>query len=121
MLGLLPPNHEPCFIFRCLFIRQLSPEIKAHLVTATDKTPRELAIFANQLWMTRSSTTNVSAAIVEEPSACLALNTHRTRTTRPPPPPPSICWYHKKFDDKAERYYSLCSFNPGNGTSGGWK
>ena len=46
MLGLLPPKHEPCFIFRCLFIRQLPSDIRAQLVTASDKTPRELAIFA---------------------------------------------------------------------------
>ena len=85
MLALLG-NHEPCFLFRHIFLQQLPDFIRAPLANSASKqNPRLLAQEADQLFVSMSTHFD-SVHQVKDKQARKA----------PTEPQPMLCWYHRK-------------------------
>ena len=110
MLSLLG-NHEPCFLFRQIFLEQLPEDIRAHLIRSGLSDCRELAKAADELWQSRSVST--THAISRPPN-------HSRSVQRAMPSDP-FCFYHRKFGSKARQCRPPCSFaqdSAGNAMAG---
>ena len=82
-----PGTHQPCFLFRALFLQRLPEFIQSTLVHSKVEDCQELAKAADILWSTHQQTTNA----VSTTSARSGENTGNANTM------PKVCWYHKKF------------------------
>ena len=54
MLHLLPDGHEPCFLFKFLFLQHLPADLRVHLMDSVADLPGDLATKADILWAARS-------------------------------------------------------------------
>ena len=64
MLALLG-DHNPCFLFKQIFMQQLPPEIRRHLIRANIEDCRELATAADQLYNPSGFSSNAIRTNVE--------------------------------------------------------
>lgn len=104
MLALLD-GHEPCFLFRGLFLERLPEEIRCILAHSGVRDCRQLSRAADNLWETRQPT----ASAIQWPA----------RTSDKKPGNPSFCRFHNKFGDKAYTCRPPCSFKSSeNGQNG---
>ena len=127
MLHLLPAGHEPCFLFKFLFLQRLPADLRVHLMDSVADLPRDLAAKADILWAARSAH-SLHAVSLENDVEVNALPAHqqpppRSTAARSPPAPSRSgqghCWYHAKFGNKAHKCESPCSWRPsGNSRSG---
>ena len=108
MLGLLG-SHPPCFLFRHLFLQQLPNYVRIPLANSTHTDFRKLASDADKLYLSGKfqhlQTVDVAAPSVTETVVA------------------QLCWFHKRFGDKAKRCERPCSgnrsfTNSGNGQQG---
>ena len=101
MLALLG-DHQPCFLFRSLFLERLPEEIRSVLVHSKEEDSRQLAKAADTLWETRSTATSVVL-----------------RSSQPTPKAsskePVLCFFHAKFGDRAQKCRPPCSRSPTSG------
>lgn len=122
MLSLMG-DHEPCFLFRQLFLEQMPDTIRAHLIRSKIVNCRELATAADELWESRDfSTSHVSLrgrpTRPGKPAFVKRAGTADSSSTGYAPDP-ELCFYHHKFGDKARQCRPPCKFhNQGNATSG---
>lgn len=101
MLGFLG-EHEPCFLFKTLFLDQLPEDVRTHLVShLDDRSPRELALEADKLVSTLQSSINV----VHTNTKSMDDNTKN-----------KICRFHKRFGIKDFRCEGYCSFKSRTGS-----
>lgn len=103
MLGLLG-SHKSCFLFRHLFLQQLPEYVRVPLANSTETDLRQLSLNADKLYL--SGKQQIQA--VEDPKYRLA-----------PPKESQLCWYHRKFGDKATRCQPPCSRNGSANTNSG--
>ena len=102
-------THQPCFLFRALFLQRLPEFIQSTLVHSKVEDCQELAKAADMLWSTHQQTTNA----VSTTSARSMENTGNANTM------PKVCWYHRKFGENATRCSQPCTYTPsGNGKVG---
>ncbi len=106
MLALVPTGKEPGFLLKKVFLRQLPADIQAIVTQQEYSSLRDLAKAADKHFLSTGSTINATF-----------------RNERPPRKAPSsdnkeeVCFYHKKFGDKATKCRDPCKFS-GNGTAG---
>jgi hypothetical protein len=60
-----PAGEESTALFRALFLTRLPPEIRVHLETAEEVSLKQLALRADQLWLTLAAKKQAVAAAVE--------------------------------------------------------
>ncbi len=114
MLALLG-NHNPCFLFRELFLERLPDSICRILIHSNVQDLRQLALAADNLLQSGHSTT---CAVKRRPVP--AGQQDRAGQHRGGPAPannPAYCYYHNRFGDKAKNCTSPCS-HPGAQPSG---
>ena len=128
MLSLLPSNHSPCFFFKYNFLQRLPPDIRGHLVTQSIENVRDLADLADKLCVARQQDV-LTASITSVPGATYEMDeiaVVRNQYKRQPPHSSqhtsvdlSICWFHRKWGDKATSCRKPCTFQAaGNGQVG---
>ena len=128
MLHLLPAGHDPCFLFKFLFLQRLPADLRVLLMNDVSDLPRDLAAKADVLWTARSASSSLSVVSVDPDPVC-ALPPRRQSSARSSPPSTSssaparsgqgYCWYHAKYGAKAHKCESPCSWRPsGNSRSG---
>ena len=93
MLALLGA-HEPCFLFKHLFLKQLPEQIRTPLAAHEGLDCRALAQEADKLFLSLNS-----------PSQVLQLKEKPTRDHTPP-----LCRYHIEFGKKAKKCNPPCAF-----------
>lgn len=105
--------HEPCFLFRALFLERLPEDIRGVLVHSKTEDCRELAKAADALWEAHSPATN--AVSRQSRSA-----TKHAPATKASPATTDLCFFHAKFGDQARNCRQPCSrYAPaGNGPAG---
>ncbi len=94
MLALMG-DHEPCFLFRQLFLRRMPEEIQSTLVHSKILDPRELSEAADRLWQSQASLVRKSKQ-------------ERTVSARPVANP-DFCYYNR-FGQKATKYQQPCKY-----------
>ena len=113
MLALLG-DHQPCFLFRELFLQHMPSDIRAHLVHAKLEDCRALARAADALWSSNNSNVHAirklqrshSHRVVSTP----ATNKQSSSTTSSTPEGTAPCYYHQRFGDAARQCRPPCSF-----------
>lgn len=102
-------DHEPCFLFRQIFMEQMPDDIRAHLIQSKLTDCRQMARAADELMAVRSYP--ISGMINKE-----KINEKHIETA---PHNDSKCFYHKKFGAKAMKCQQPCSFkHSGNDKAG---
>ena len=110
MLQLLPAHEQasPSIIFKQLFVRQLPPEIRAHIMDKYELEVRALAEEADRYFTLTGARI---AAIRTEPSPAVSQpgsSSGRRRRSG------AMCFYHARYGDRAHKCESPCSWKPGN-------
>lgn len=125
MLALLA-DHQPCFLFRHLFLQQLPVYIRTALATSTITDSRQFALEADKYFVSGQQT---QCAITTD-SVLNAVQRSGTRsrgqqygTVNDTISGQEICWYHRKYGKRAKQCISPCSYsnstqNQGNGQRG---
>lgn len=111
MLALVT-THEPCFLFRYIFMQQLPDFVRVPLANSTESDFRKLALQADQLYNSANQ------------------QVHAVQNHNSPPSEDSVtrsgsqglCWYHDRYGDKAKRCNPPCklyrnSKNAGSGNA----
>jgi len=83
MLALLG-DHQPCFLFRHLFLQQLPGYIRTALATTTITDYRQLAMEADKYYVTAQQPRTTP---IDTPTLQAVQKTSRE----------VICWYHRKY------------------------
>lgn len=102
MLTLLG-SHEPCFLFRQLFLRRMPEDIRATLVHSKIQDARALAEAADQLWQARQS----QASAIRRVGAGQA----GTAATSSKPRNSDLCFYHSRFGPNAKKCNPPCKYS----------
>ena len=110
MLQLLPAHEQasPSILFKQLFVRQLPPEIRAHIMDKYELEVRALAEEADRYFTLTGARI---AAIRTEPSPAVSQpgsGSGRRRRSG------AMCFYHARYGDRAHKCESPCSWKPGN-------
>ena len=91
------------FLFRELFLRQLPPDVRAHLADKAELSTAKLAEEADRYFTTAGQRIlAVAAAVTASPRPSRSSSKKQ------------LCFYHTKFGDKARRCRSPCSWAPEN-------
>eukprot|EP00096_Caligus_rogercresseyi_P009774 TRINITY_DN3386_c0_g1_i1.p2 TRINITY_DN3386_c0_g1~~TRINITY_DN3386_c0_g1_i1.p2 ORF type:complete len:248 (+),score=10.91 TRINITY_DN3386_c0_g1_i1:1973-2716(+) len=122
MMDLLPEGNEPDFLFIEIFLQQLPPPVRCNIRTHDRKDLRALAKLAD-VYAQDLSLSNINAV---RPYSSFE------RKSRTPSPkstssfqrassqlPLTLCYYHRRWGDKARKCIPPCSFYiQGNGSAG---
>ncbi|KAJ8362443.1 hypothetical protein AAFF_G00373950 [Aldrovandia affinis] len=107
MLTLLG-NHQPCFIFRELFMQQMPSQVRAALAGSPVKDLRALAREADKVLnssrLPGPAVRVVGAADVQAIREDVIAATQRQRPTA------GLCYYHARFGTRAKQCRPPCSF-----------
>ena len=120
MLALISP-HEPCFLFRYLFMQQLPDFVRVPLASSPEVDCRKLALQADLLYNSGKHQ-SVSAVAVSSAPVSKPVPAQQTSARRSHEDP--LCWYHSRYGDKAKRCappcarYSKPQNDQGNGQTG---
>lgn len=97
MLGLLG-THEPCILFRTLFVDALPQDVRSHLIPNLETfSPRELALLADRL--VNSNSSSISTLATKNPTPREWSSNSK-----------GLCRFHKKWGSKAFRCISPCTY-----------
>jgi hypothetical protein len=131
MLALLSDGTKPDEVFMALFMDRLPVEMRAQLCLQNYESPRHLAAAADLIWDARGPVSAVPPAVnavgresrnrSRSPSA-RGGGKQRRRGATPGPGSTSggdksLCFYHRRFADKAHRCEPPCTW-AGNGATG---
>lgn len=114
MLALMG-DHEPCILFRTIFVDALPVEVRPHLVPSIETlAPRDLALLADSL--------------ITSNSLMVSSIANRSSFTKREPSPfkKNWCWLHRKWGNKAVRCEPPCNFTRSQkpkvqGVQGNWE
>jgi len=112
MLALLG-DHTPCFLFNYIFLQHLPEDIRPLLAEEEADNPRRLAQRADVLCLARSRDLNIAKVTKKQPRNL----TEPRATSSAQEDKVGLCFYHRRFADKARRCVPPCSFQ-GNLTAG---
>lgn len=107
MLALLG-NHQPCFLFRHLFLAQLPESVRIPLASSSTKDYRTLALEADTLLLASAQQVNQTdfPDTFDSQEVC-ASSYHKQK--HPSTGNSFICWFHKKFGSAAKKCTPACS------------
>jgi hypothetical protein len=132
MLSLLPPGEPPGVLFMAHFLRKLPADIRDHLCSRNFATPREMGVFADQLWDGRGGLSASSVAAISSSSRANSRSPARgrrqskspgsagggRRKQTPGPGSEGLCFYHANFAEKAHKCKPGCTWS-GNAPAAG--
>ncbi len=104
MLSLLPLSHQPCFLFRRIFLNHLPEDIRAVLVHSKIEDSRELAKAADQLLETRKNSICALRRPAYNMDGQMRKSKENIRRN------PSYCFYHDRFGNKAHKCIHPCAY-----------
>ena len=112
MLQLLPGHEQanPSILFKELFVRQLPPEIRAHIMDKYDLEIRMLAEEADRYF----TLTGARIAAVRAAPSPAARRSSSSRSASDRRRSANWCFYHARFGDRAHKCETPCSWKPGN-------
>lgn len=128
MLSLTPQDYKPDFLFRGLFLRRLSADVRSHLLHEDINDPLELALKADELWA-NSVTSPINAVHSEDCSSEVnavhrgsnhpgrsgttktSSSSRRDQTPGPRAFSPTLCWYHRSHGENATKCKQPCSWS----------
>lgn len=97
MRGLLG-GHEPCFLFKTIFVDQLPEDVRPALVSILDTTsPRDLALLADKMVSALRPSVNV-------------ISSKRSGSGNRSSSRDKLCRFHKRWGAKAFRCEGYCSY-----------
>ena len=113
MLQLLPGPEQsnPGILFRQLFVRQLPPEIRAHIMDKYELEIRALAEEADRYFTltgARIAAVRAEPAPAARPPSSSGSSSGRRRRSG------AMCFYHARYGDRAHKCEDPCSWKPGN-------
>ena len=125
MLALLPEDHKPCFFLRGAFLKRLPADVRAHLVRDSISDPVALALKADEIYQSRTSSQPVFAVSDHTFPEDLPVNAVRSSSNRPRrsvtphasarsstrSDSPSLCWYHRNHGSNAQKCKPPCSWS----------
>lgn len=107
MLALLG-NHEPCFLFRELFLQKIPEELRNHLVTMRISDCRQLAAAADDLHQTQPSSSFNAIRKFQRPT-----NQKEKEDKK------GFCFFHARFGARSYRCQQPCTYkSQGNEKAG---
>jgi hypothetical protein len=118
MLGLLSAGTKPDEVFMGLFMDRLPVEMRAQLSLQDYESPRHLAAAADLIWDARGPTAVIPPAV----NAVMRDGRNRSRSPsgkggrgggrrpRTSTPGPGLCFYHRRFAEKAHRCEPPCTW-----------
>ena len=113
MLSLLG-DHEPCFLFRELFLQQLPGEVRSALAGSDITDSRKLAKEADKFFSVMQHSgpaVHSCASASSPPEGAMVAATQRKKQ--------DLCYYHARFGPKATRCRPPCHFkDSGKGEAG---
>lgn len=113
MLGLLG-DKNPDILFKQIFLEHLPEQVRSVLVHSQVKDHKELAKAADSLYEAQQH----SAPTISKMSFKKPANKPKANTENSEPGQPRLCFYHKKFGNKAHRCVTPCTWDSGNATAG---
>lgn len=94
-------SHQPCFLFRQIFLEQMPEDIRTQLALADTADEHELSRIADQLWLAR----NTSATAVRS----MPSKYKQSRPAEMASNGDGLCYYHRRFGNKALKCVPPCS------------
>jgi hypothetical protein len=119
MLALLSSGTKPDEVFLGLFMDRLPVEMRAQLSLQDYDSPRHLAAAADLIWDARGPTAYVPPAVnavnresrSRSPAGKGGFNTRRKkRSATPGPGDTTLCFYHRRFAEKAHKCEPPCTW-----------
>ena len=104
MLALLG-NHTSCFLFTYLFLQHLPKDVRTILAGENIDDPRTLAQRADTFWLARSREPMIARIHARQPPP----KQNNSRQQKSAPDQVGLCFYHRRFGDKAHRCVSPCN------------
>lgn len=122
MLALLG-DHEPCFLFREIFMQQLPSHIRAHLVRDKVTDCRAMALAADALITAAGPSINLihnkSHRGVSKPTQAKTSPARVNINYAPRADDSDICFFHHRYGDAARQCRPPCNYAAkGNGQAG---
>jgi len=93
-------DHQPCFLFRELFLQKMPENIKTALVSMQITNCRKLATAADELFNSQSNLETNAVRAFPQHTAKATVKKNRS----------GFCYFHEKFGDKAFKCQFPCSF-----------
>lgn len=112
MLTLLG-DHQPCFLFKELFLQQMPGNVRTALASSPLKDPRALAREADKVF---NANRQPSPAVVF-PTVAPSYEANAIAAAQHQPTS-GLCYFHARFGPRAKKCRLPCSFVPGNGKAG---
>lgn len=115
MLALMD-GHTSCFLFEQIFLEQLPQDVRLQLADEDFADPRAVALKADSIWTARNVGT--AAGVAQQDISATARSFKPVASRKDKLPIPGIlCFYHKKFGNKARGCVSPCAWT-GNALAG---
>ena len=126
MLALLG-THEPCLLFRHLFMQQLPEFVRTPLATSPETDCRKLALEADKYYASGRQPSLTPLPATSSPAPVSSVESVSQPSSSPRARPPSarvtpsstVCWFHRRFGSKAKRCLLPCQFASQGNDSGG--
>lgn len=109
MLALLG-NHEPCFLFKELFLQQLPDQVRFSMANSVKTDFRHLAREADIFFSAGKKCFAATAAATSGEYGFQPLSVSATAVARRVRPS-GLCFYHAKFGNKAKKCLPPCNFS----------
>ena len=116
MLGLMPAEHEPCFLFRRLYLEKLPERIRSILLHSDIQDMRELATAADKLHDSFSG--EVSSATISKISQKPDKKDRKPKRNSDSRERSDYCFYHARFGKKAHKCEQPCAWTAENSQAG---
>lgn len=111
LLALLPTGEKPGTLFQYMFLRHLPSDMRSILVASKVEDARALAEQADLLWDARGGHGATAHAVSGGSTPPRRRSPSRGGRSRAPTPgPDALCFYHRRFAERAHRCRPPCSW-----------
>jgi hypothetical protein len=124
MLSMLPEGEQPGVLFQALFLRRMPAEIRNHLAATASDSPRDMAAHADVLWDARGGAAMMAHVDYNTSNRGRSPqrkdrwqspgkksprgNSGSRQRQQTPGPEGKLCFYHKRFGQRAYACRAPC-------------
>ena len=105
----LTNDHQPCFIFKHIFLNQLPEALQVHLAAVAFTDARDFALEADKLWCAKLASEALSPLTVNR-VASLTPTSQPSHVSTSSVSSDGLCFYYAKFGSNANKCRSPCRF-----------